>query len=66
MTISVNGRTIDHIEGESVSRLLKRMRFLFPMVVVKVDGVIVPDDRFTETMLHDGAVVEIIHLTSGG
>lgn len=66
MSIRVNNRTVDFIEGESVSRLLRRMRFTFPLVVVKVDGAIIPDNRFMTTKLHDGAMVEVIHLTSGG
>jgi thiamine biosynthesis protein ThiS len=66
MSITVNGRSVDHKEGESVNRLLKRMRFLFPLVVVKIDGKIVPRDMFISTKVHDGAIIEVIHLTSGG
>jgi len=66
MTITVNGRATDFIEGESVNRLLKRMKFVFPLVVVKIDGRIIPKELFIETKVHDGAAVEVIHLTSGG
>jgi len=66
MSITVNGKRVDFIKDESVSRLLKRMRFLFPLVVVKVNGQIIPRELFTGTMLHEGAIIEVIHLTSGG
>ncbi|MGA1872356.1 MAG: sulfur carrier protein ThiS [Thermoplasmatota archaeon] len=66
MSIVVNGRSVDYVPDESVNRLLKRMRYLFPLVVVKVDGKIVPRELFIRTKLHDGAIVEVIHLTSGG
>jgi thiamine biosynthesis protein ThiS len=66
MSITVNGRVMEYKEGESVNRLLKRMKYLFPLVVVKLDGRIIPKEMFIKTMLHDGATVEVIHLTSGG
>ncbi|MGA1793046.1 MAG: sulfur carrier protein ThiS [Thermoplasmatota archaeon] len=66
MTITVNGRTADFIEDESVNRLLKRMKFVFPLVVVKIDGRIIPRELFIKTKVQDGAKVEVIHLTSGG
>jgi len=66
MTITVNGRKVDFKEGESVNRLLKRMKFVFPLVVVKIDGRIIPRELYFGTKVHDGASVEVIHLTSGG
>jgi len=66
MSIKVNQREMEYKEGESINRLLKRMRYMFPLVVVKLDGMIISRDMFIKTILHDGAVVEVIHLTSGG
>ncbi|MGA1819906.1 MAG: sulfur carrier protein ThiS [Thermoplasmatota archaeon] len=66
MTITVNRRVVDFVEGESVNRLLKRMRFVFPLVVVKIDGQIIPGELFIKTEIHDGSEIEVIHLTSGG
>lgn len=66
MSITVNGRVMEYKDGESVNRLLKRMKYLFPLVVVKLDGQIIPKELFIKTILHDGAIVEVIHLTSGG
>ena len=66
MSIIVNGRVMEYKENESVKKLLKRMNYMFPLVVVKLDGQIIPRELFISTKLHDGAVVEVIHLTSGG
>jgi sulfur carrier protein len=66
MSITVNGKVMDHKEGESINRLLKRMRYNFPLVVVKLDGEIIMREAFIKTKVHDGAKVEVIHLTSGG
>ena len=64
--ITVNGRETDHVPGESVDLLLKRLNFVFPMVVVKVDGQVVPKLKFPETEIPDGSAIEVIHIESGG
>jgi thiamine biosynthesis protein ThiS len=66
MSIDVNGETIPYIEGETVAQLLARMNYVFPMVVVAVDGKIIPESDFDSPQFEDGAKIEVIHLTSGG
>ncbi|MGA1821333.1 MAG: sulfur carrier protein ThiS [Thermoplasmatota archaeon] len=66
MTILVNGRVLDHIEGESINRLLKRLKYNFPLVVIKQNDRIIPSDEFIKTKVSDGDRIDIIHLTSGG
>ena len=36
--IEVNGKNVDFVENETVKDLLKRMRYIFPNVVVKING----------------------------
>ena len=64
--ITVNGRELDHVEGESINRLLKRMRYNFPLVIVKLNGQMVDRNEFISTKIPDEARLEVIHLTSGG
>jgi thiamine biosynthesis protein ThiS len=64
--ITVNGRPVDHEEGESVTDLLKRMDYLFPLVIVKIDGKLVQRDEYQGSLVPDGSEIEVIHLTSGG
>ncbi|MEA3559792.1 MAG: sulfur carrier protein ThiS [Candidatus Thermoplasmatota archaeon] len=66
MSIIVNGRRIEFKKGESASKLLKRMKYNFPLVIVKIDGRIINREDLTGAELHDNAIVEVIHLTSGG
>jgi thiamine biosynthesis protein ThiS len=66
MTITVNGRKVEYRPGESINRLLKRMRYNFPLVIIKVNGAIVHKEDHVKTKVMDGDVVEVIHLTSGG
>ena len=66
MTITVNGNEIDFVEGETISQLIKRMNFVFPLIVVKIDGKLIKKPAFDSTKFSDGAIIQIIHLISGG
>lgn len=66
MTITVNSRQVEHVNGETLTGLMKRMNFIFPLVVVKLNGESVLSPDFPTTNIPDGATVEIMHLISGG
>jgi sulfur carrier protein len=66
MSIDVNGDAIPYIKGETISELLARMKYVFPMLVVVVDGKLIQESDFNSSQLKDGAKIEVIHLTSGG
>lgn len=66
MTLMVNKRPVEYVEGETISRLIKRMRYTFPLLVVKVDGKLVPLKEQNDFVIEDGSNIDIIHLTSGG
>ena len=66
MTIEVNGKEVEFVEGETIGQLIKRMNFVFPLIVVKIDGELVKKPAFETTKFPDGATIQIIHLISGG
>lgn len=66
MTITVNSKQKEFVEGETLTTLMKRMNFVFPLVVVRLNGEPVASSKFPTTEIHDEAVVEIMHLISGG
>lgn len=66
MSIEVNGRIVDWIENETVKKLLKRMRYTFPLVVVKINDNVVPRKDFSEVKIPDNSKVAVIHMISGG
>ena len=66
MNIEVNGKKVDWVENETVTQLLKRMRYIFPLVVVKIDDKVVPKKDFSTTVVPDRAKVAVIHMISGG
>jgi sulfur carrier protein len=53
-------------EGLTVSRLLEQLKFSFPLIIVSVDGVLVPKDEYATRQIPDGAEVKVLHMTAGG
>ena len=66
MSLEVNGRTVEFVEKESVKDLLKRMKYTFPLVVVKINDKVVPRTDFSEVIVPDNSKIAVIHMISGG
>jgi len=64
--IEVNGNKVDFVENETVKDLLKRMRYTFPNVVVKINGELVKRTDFADTIVPDNSKIAAIHMISGG
>lgn len=64
--IKVNGKNIDFVENETITGLLKRMKYTFPNVVVKINGNLVKRTDFADTNVPDESEVSVIHMISGG
>jgi sulfur carrier protein ThiS len=46
--------------------MLVLKKFSFRMRIIKINGVLVPKERYDSTMIHDGDDVSMIYLMSGG
>ncbi|MCK4835679.1 MAG: sulfur carrier protein ThiS [Candidatus Aminicenantes bacterium] len=67
MKITLNNRkTSFESESLAVTELFTLMKYTFPMIVVKINGLVIKKDRYGTTIIHDGDTVEAIHLISGG
>ena len=66
MSIEVNGKKIDWVENETVKQLLKRMKYTFPLIVVKINDKVVPRSFYPEKIVPNGAKIAVIHMISGG
>ena len=66
MSIEVNGRKVDWVQNETVEGLLKRMRYTFPLVVVKINDKVVPKQDFSKVFIPDKSSIAVIHMISGG
>ena len=66
MSIEVNTNLMDWVDGENITQLLKRMNYIFPLVVVKIDSQVIPKAKYSDTIVPDDSKIEVIHLISGG
>jgi sulfur carrier protein len=66
MTLTVNGDPHPCGEGLTVEALLKEKSYSFPLRVILVNQQVVRREQLARTVLHDGDVVEVIHLIGGG
>jgi len=66
VSIEVNGRKVDWVEKETIKNLLKRMRYTFPLVVVKINDKVIPRSEFSEVLVPDNSNIAVIHMISGG
>ena len=66
MSIKVNGRKVQWVEEETVKDLLKRMKYTFPLVIVKIDEKIIPRSKFSDVLIPDNSKVAVVHMISGG
>ncbi|HEY3354317.1 MAG TPA: sulfur carrier protein ThiS [Polyangia bacterium] len=66
MALTVNQDPHPFREGLTIAELLEEKRFLFPLKIVFVNEVLVKKEAWAQTVLHDGDVVQVVHMTGGG
>ena len=67
MTISLNNREVEFEEDNlSVNEILELKKLSFRMRVIKINGVLIPKDRYDSTIVKDGDNVQVLYLMSGG
>ena len=67
MKVQVNGNEVEQSgDSATVQELLATLRYSFPLIVVKVNGVLVKRDAYGSTRLKNGDTVDAYHLVSGG
>lgn len=65
--IRVNGKfTVEWQEGMTVAQLLEQLKFTFPLVIVSIDGELVPKEAYATQQIPDQAEVKVLHMTAGG
>jgi len=65
-TITVNDCAMPWHSGMTVADVLREARFVFPLLVVSLDGRLVPRADYDSVQVPDGSRVDVIHLMSGG
>lgn len=65
--IRVNNKfDVEWQEGMTVNSLLEILKFTFPMIVVSVNGKIVPKSEYGTRRVEDNDEVKVMHLIAGG
>ena len=65
--IRVNGKFEVEWEPEiTVTQLLAQLKFSFPLLIVSVDGVLIPKEEYATQQIPDNAEVKVLHMTAGG
>lgn len=64
--IKVNGNDMEWEAGLTVQGLLDKCKFIFPHIVVKLNGTVIHRENYNITHINDGDDVQVIHLIGGG
>lgn len=64
--ITLNGKPTELEGTTTVAALLEQLGFVWPMLVVRVNGQLIKRERFGDTPVEDGDTVDVIHMMSGG
>jgi len=64
--ITVNNTDHPFSPGLTIQSLLEGKNFVFPLIVVKLNGRVVEDADFAVTAVNDGDDVMVMHLLAGG
>ena len=66
MSIIVNGRKIEWHENESIKDLLNRIKYTFPLVIVKINDKLILRTNYDKTIIPNKSKIDVIHMISGG
>jgi len=64
--IKVNGRDFEWEEELTVEKLLEKKRYIFPKIIVKINGKLIKKEDWPTTIINDGDDVKAIHVFAGG
>ncbi len=67
MRIILNNREEEfNVDSLSVSQLLELRKLSFRMRIIKINGYLIPREKYDSTTINDGDKVQVIYLMSGG
>ena len=64
--LTVNNSGHPFREGMTIKTLMEEKGFVFHRIIVRLNGKVVEDADFAETVLKDGDDVKAIHIFAGG
>jgi sulfur carrier protein len=64
--ITINGENVEYESSLTVFDMLKNRGFVFPLLIVRINGKLISRDSYDKTQISDGDRVDVIHMMSGG
>jgi len=64
--IVVNGERSEWSPGKTLQDVIEEKNYRFPLLIARINGTLVTRDKYNSTIIPDDAIVDIIHLMSGG
>lgn len=64
--ITVNSENLNWHEGQTVRDVLRERNYIFPLLIVRINGRLIRRSEYDITAVPDDATLDIIHLMSGG
>ena len=64
--IKINGIDMVWEENLTIDLLLKKCKYTFPLIMVKINGKHVHKGKYKETLIRDNDYIQVFHLTAGG
>jgi len=64
--IKVNGKDFEWEENMTVEDLLKKKRFTYPKIIVKINGEVIDKEEYGIKTIMDEDDIQVIHLLAGG
>ena len=64
--MTVNGNELAWEKEMTVKDVLRAMNYNFTLLIIKVNGELVKPEQWRNYPVPNGAVVDVIHLISGG
>lgn len=64
--IQLNNRNCEWEKGMTVRSLLDKKNYVFPKIIVKINGLMIDEDNWSDTTINDGDDVKAIHVFAGG
>jgi thiamine biosynthesis protein ThiS len=67
MKILLNNREEEfEKDAMTVSEMLDLKKFTFRMRIIKINGELIPKDKYSTAIIHDGDNIQMFYLMSGG
>ena len=66
MKITLNGQSFETVEGTTIQTLLEKIDLAQKRVAVLMNDAVVRKAAFGETLVHDGATIEVVQMVGGG